>query len=297
MGHLLVFDCEAFLKTFPTEEEMPERIAIQDILPDRNGKYNSETWGKILGHSYKTATPQDISSIIVELRRTGKVNGLIDGKTITMDKPKTLFHTLDDGRTERYYEGDILVGRPSSFEKEHTWKIPELQYDEHNVQLIKSVINHLMPEEMKLEEFLFNQKYVGSLTASYRDGGEFRKDYRNQLMTSGRIDGLVNNRYIVQLNPLDKSKVLISSPERIAFMLWPNNSYNNDIKDLVKLTTEDKLTLAQGKTINVGNTTIAFNLDKGRPDEMTIGQRKLRQTQSRNVNQHKKKNPEQKLRF
>ena len=276
-GHLLVYDCEAFLKTFQVEIEQPERISLNRILPDKNGKYDETTWKEILGDTFKQATEQDISQLVLELRRTGKINGLVNGKNIMMDRPRVNFKTLPDGNIERYFEGDVLVGRPRAFQSDHLWTVPELQYDERNVQQITSVINHLMPTEMDLEQFLFSQKYVGAVTASYRGGGDYRQNYKEQLMSTGRIDELVNNRYVVQLNPQDKSQVLISTPEQISFMLWTNNAPLDNNTKLPRLTPEMKKDLAKGKSISTPQGEIRFNLDKGRVELTDKVQIKKRQ--------------------
>ena len=274
-GNLLVFDCEAFLKTFPVNQEKPERIPLKDMLPDSSNRFNETVWRNIIGDDYLAATPQDKSSLLLELRRTGKVNGLVNGKTIMMDNPAVRFRTLPSGQTERYYDGDILIGHPRAFQQEHVWKIPPLQSDEKLVNQIVSITGYLMPYQVDLEEFLYSQKWVGAYAASFNGGGVVRKEYKDQLQKTGHIEGLVNNRYLVQLNPLNNQQVLISEPSKVSFMLWTANNTSTDPS--ISLTADEKRQIAYGKTIQKGEYKITFDLDKGRIEKTLTVQKKLRQ--------------------
>ena len=275
-GHLLVFDCEAFLKLFPVDKTLPERYELGELLP-RSGRYDSDAWKEILGPDYPSATEQEKSLLIRELRRTGKVNGLVNGMTVTMKDPEVKFARLPDGRTERYYDGPVYVGKPSAFSEEHLWSIPGIQFKEEHVQSILSTIHSLMPVSMDLDEFLFTARYAGDVVASYKDGGKLRRSYRDQLRLNGRIDGTVNRRYLVQTDPQDKSKVLISDVRQVAFMLWTNNTENDSLGTAGKLTPQEKMEILKGNTLIKDGKEIYFNLDKGRLDSCTKRQMKLSQ--------------------
>ena len=276
-GRLLVFDCEAFLKMFPIDKTLPERYELSELLP-RSGRCDSDAWKEILGPDYPSATEQDKSLLIRELRRTGKVNGLVNGMTVTMKDPEVKFTRLPDGRTERYYDGPVYVGKPSAFSEEHLWKVPDIQFNEKNVSDILSTISNLMPVSMNMEEFLFSAPYAGDVVASWRDGGELRRSYREQLRLNGRIDGTVHRRYLVQADPKDKTKVLISDVRQIAFMLWTNNTDNDSLGATGRLSPFEKKEILMGNTLIKDGKEIYFNLDKGRLDTVMTRQRKLKKT-------------------
>ena len=291
-GLLLVFDCEAFLKTFPVDPEKPETIDIKELLPTKNGTFNQEAWGKILDNDFHLATPQELSSVIKELRTTGKVQGLVNGKIIRMENPESKYLTSSDGQKRRYFDGNVIIGTPKAFEKEHLWKVPELQYDDKLVEQITKVTHYLMPHEVDLEDFLYNPKWVGQSTANYREGGDYRKFYREELKTNGRIEGLVNNQYVVQRHPTDKSKVLISTPSRLGFMLWTGQGSKPDLPGAQDISQEDLQNLAAGKTVYRNGQQFYFDLDKGRIDNKQKGWLKLSQKIDTKENKNKVLKPQ-----
>lgn len=295
-GLLLVFDCEAFLKTFPVDPEKPEIVPIDKLLPDKNGKFNQEAWKKILGEDFAMATTQELSSVVKELRTTGKITGLVNGKSLLMENPESKYLTSSDGQKRRYFDGNVLVGTPKAFEKEHLWKVPELQYDDRLVEEITKVTHHLMPYEVDLEDFLYNPKWVGQSTANYHEGGDYRKFYREELKTNGRIDGLVNNQYVVQRHPTDKSKVLISTPSRLGFMLWTGQGSKPDLPGAQDISQEDLQNLAAGKTVYRNGQQFYFDLDKGRIDNKQKGWLKLSQKidtkEKHGINKNKVQKPQ-----
>lgn len=263
-GNLLVFDCEAFLKTFPVDTEKPEVILIKDALPDKDGKLNEKTWRAILGSEYHKSTIADMTALLKELRQRGKINGLIDGKIITLDNNEPKFRQDLDGRTVQYYDGNILVGRPRAFEKEHLWTIPPIQSDQRLVDELNAVLRHVAPHEVSVEDFFNDPAWSGG--TALRGGGAERKELLRELRTTGRIQGLVNDKWIVQAHPKNPDHLLVSSPERVAFMLWTNMTTNDEFPGLGMLTPDQKQLLASGKDLQMGSVTYSFDLDKGRID-------------------------------
>ena len=294
-GRLLVFDCDARLKCFPAERlEAPLRFSINDFLP--NGReFNNEAWHALLGDDYALATENEKSQLLVELRSTGKINGLVCGCHVEMDNPEVKYRTLHDGRTQRYYDGDVLIGKPASFSKEKVWTIPPLQYDQALADRIHRNVSNLMPYEVDIDTFLSAQRWSGLEIAS-RGNGDIRRELKNELLRNGRLEGLINGQYHVQLKPGDKETVLVQHKNNVAFMLWPNGT---DIPGLGKLTPQDKKDLAEGKAISKNGRHFFFNLDRGRVDDAVLIQRKLKLTQSHliTLKDDKKKDKPNRLRL
>lgn len=275
-GHVLVFDCEAFLKYFPTETIIPERYSLRELLPnERTGRLDSPAWRKILGDQYASATEEEKSRIIKELRLTGTLKGTINGNMVTMDHPIGENVNIG-GKTVHCYRGDVLVGHPDAFKKEKIYTIPDMRYSDESVSSIRNTVNELVPKSIDLEEFLFSEKYVGQKTVQYRGGGVDRQYYKDCLKEYGHIPELVNDKYIVQNDPSHPGRVLVSTKEKVAFMLWPNNS---PVEGVGKLTVAQKKSLAEGKPIIVDGTKYQFDLDKGRVAPVSVQQIKLAQRQ------------------
>ena len=272
-GNLLVFDCEAFLKTFPVDAEKPEVILIKDALPSKDGKLDEKTWRAILGSEYDNATLADKTALLKELRQRGKISGLIDGKVITLDNNVPKFRQDLDGRTVQYYDGNILVGRPRAFEKEHLWNVPPIQSDATRVNLIRDTLHHLVPQTVDLNDFFNDPGWSGAI--AMRGNAAERNECIRTLKKNGIHEGLINGHWVVQMDPSDSNKVLVSEPSRLAFMLWTNSSALDDYPELGKLSSEQKEYLSAGYAIDVNGSRFVFDLDKGRIDKKAILQRRL----------------------
>ena len=272
-GNLLVFDCEAFLKTFPVDAEKPEVILIKDALPGKDGKLDEKTWRAILGSEYDNATIADKTALLKELRHRGKINGLIDGKIITLDNNEPKFRQDLDGRTVQYYDGNILVGRPRAFEKEHLWNVPPIQSDAMRVNLIRDTLHHLVPQTVDLNDFFNDPTWSGAI--AMRGNAQERNECIRSLKKNGIHEGLIDGRWVVQMDPSDSNRILVSEPSRLAFMLWTNSSALDDYPELGKLSPEQKEYLSAGYAIDVNGSRFVFDLDKGRIDKKTILQRRL----------------------
>lgn len=283
-GKLLVFDCEAFLKMFPVDSVAPDKYEIKDLLPTKDGRFNESAWKSLLGDDYAVTTAQDKTYIVKQLRNTGKVNQLVGGKLIMMS-PDARKIQLNDGSGRTYYDGTVLAGNPRSFRQEKNYTVKPLQYNPDSVIEIMSTITRMMPMSVDIERFLYDPELVGQYVAAFRGGSDIRDQYKEALKKTGRIDGLVNGQYIVQTDPENKGKVLISKPQSVEFMLWTNDS---PIEGIGHITPDEKKALADGKCIERGGATYAFNLDKGRVDRMDSMEIKLRQKQSHTVEINKK---------
>ena len=285
-GNLLVFDCEAFLKQFPVDVEKPEVIQIKDALPKKDGSMDEKIWKTILGSEYNNATLEDQTAILKELRLRGKINGLIDNKIITLDNSEPKVRKDADGRTQQYYDGNILVGHPKAFIKEHLWVVPPVQSDAERVNQIRETVNYLTPQEVNINEFFNNPAWSGAIAE--RGNTETKKELVKELRKNGFIEGTVNDK-IVQLDPKDNGKVLVSNPNKISFMLWTSSAALDDYPEIGKLTPKQKQSLSEGRTIKDGNNLYVFDLDKGRINKKTIIQNKLRQKVDKNIQPPKKK--------
>lgn len=273
-GKLLVFDCEAFLKMFPVDSMKPEVHMLRDLLPKGNGIYNEEPWRKILGDQYPNASDNDKAELLRELRLTGKVNGLVNGKVIAMRTPVQRLRQLSDGRTILYYDSpQLLVGEPKTFHNEHMWKAPPVETSHEREEQILDTVRNLTPLVLDVNSFFNAARWAGpDIAGATRAAASTREEMLNQLKSHGHIEGLVNGRYHVQLNPNDPSTVLVSDYRKVEFMLWTNNT---DIDGLGQLTQNEKKMLSIGNTVTKGGVDIRFNLEKGRIDRNEIMQRKL----------------------
>ena len=261
-GNLLVFDCEAFLKHFHTETIIPERYAMSEIAPDRTtGKFKEEAWKAILGPEYPKATDEDKSRIYKDLRLNGAFRGMVNGKMIVMDKPLRENVNIN-GKTIPIYRGDILVGHPDAFKKEHTYRVPELKYDDAAVNDIRKTIAKVVPQSMDMEEFLYSRKHFGDAGVAPR--GIDRAYYRENLKKLGYIpvpDPNQNKDYFVQVDPQDPTRVLIGKKDNIRFMLWTTFE---GVEGLGKLSPSEKDRLASGGVLDKDGQKYQFDLDKGR---------------------------------
>lgn len=257
-GNLLVFDCEAFIKQFPVDPIHADTFHISELNPDKD----TEAWKKIFGKDIVKADKQIRSKLLKELRLTGHIAKQVNGMIITMENPIVKKTEGLNGERITYYDGMVSVGPEEAFKKEHTFKVNDIVYNDESVRKISKEICNLIPMSVDIDNFLYNPNLVGPTVAAY-GSGDLKKDYKNQLNRNGRIEGLVNNRYVVQLDPTDKTKVLISDWKNVDFMLWTNNS---DIEGTGKLTPQEKKSIALGETIVKDGKELFFSLDKGRMD-------------------------------
>jgi len=252
-GNLLVFDCDAYLKTFRTEKVSMEQVDMNELLP-KNGRYDDKSWEKIFPDGASGVSAQLKSEIVKALRLCGRVDACINGKIIRI---------ADANEKKDRYDGKVIIADRRSIEDEHLYQIPELKYDQKSVDLIVRQIRGLMPESVDLENFLYNDKYVGKDAARVRGGADVRNEYRKELERTGRIAHLVNGEFVVQKDPYKKGNVLISTKENIAFMLFANN---NEYPALGRLSSDQKHLLSRGGSIRAADKYIYFNLDRGRLD-------------------------------
>lgn len=272
-GDLLVFDCDGHLKTFPVNKaEKPEVFDIGELLPTSGGKLDSKRWRDILGDNYLKYSEDNKSAMLKQLRLTGRLPEPIGGKVLYMTDPEPKKRTLPDGRVISYFDGTVAFGSPAVSKEEHIYKVPEVRYTDAAVKEIGSVIRSVLPHEMSAYEFFRSPELIGLNASSFNGGTRIRKRWRDELRADGRIDGLVNNKWIVQVNPDDASQLLVSDKENLGFMLWTNSGGRFDAG---RLTPEEIETLAQGKALYKDGNTIFFNLDKGRIDVRKTGRLRL----------------------
>lgn len=270
-GNLIVFDCNAMLKTMRLREA-PEIFTFRDLLPNA---YDDKAWIAILGPKFRDITEQEKSEIVKELRLTGKVNGLINGKHIELKNP-TATKRVVGGKEITVFEGPVLVGNPSLF-NEKTWKVPELRYNEDSVRSILSTIHALAPRIIPMDEF-FSRPELAGQAANYKGGASLRNDYKDQLQKTGRIEGLVNYKYLVAADPQHPGNLLVSEPSAIKFMLWTHSGNIEGFKG--RLTSEQKSALAEGKTVLHEGKAIIYDIAKGRIDNAPPSQLRRNKTQS-----------------
>lgn len=271
-GNLLVFDNEAFLKQFPVDPLSPERIPMNEFLPQKDGKFPTEPWNRLLGEKALTTGNQEKSTILKQLRLTGKYNGLVGGKIVMLENAYEKVLTNPDGSKMKYFDGDISFGYPNEYKKETLYKVPPIQYDEQSVRDIKDEIARLLPLSIPLEQFLHDPELVGQYTAAFRGGTDIRNSYKEQLKKTGRIEGLVNDRFIVQKDSENPGNVLISTKDKLEFLLWTNGT---KIPGTGILSEQNKKNLAEGKYITTPKGILYFNIDKGRVDLLKVKQLKL----------------------
>lgn len=265
-GNLLVFDNEAFLKLFPVDSIATEKVSMKEFLPDQTGRFPKGPWKKLLGDKALHVSDQTKSNILKQLRLTGSYNALVDGKIVRLENAREMIATRPDGTMFKYYDGNISFGFPDAFKKERTWTIPPLQYNEDSVREIKQTIRELVPEPIKSYDFFHNPELVGHVNR------ETKEKYIEQLERLGRIEGPVNGRFIVQRDSEHPGQLIVSTKDKIDFMLWTNGT---TIPGKGLLTESDKRLLAKGDYIKTPQGILYFNIDKGRVDTLTAKQQKL----------------------
>lgn len=264
-GYILVYDCDAFLKTFPVNKaENPEVFPIDELLPGPSGRYDSERWKKLLGAEYGSTGDNERSALLKELRLTGKVRRPVDGKVVYMENPEPKMKTASDGSTVTYYDGNVVAGPPRSFKKEHTYAIPEIRSDEASVREINSVIRAILPHSVDAYEFFHTPKWIGQAASAHRGGADIRHAWKEELRTLGRIRGLVGGRWFVQADPEDKGRLLVSDEKSVRFLLWTNSEGRYDGG---RLTPDEMQHLSEGKSVKRGDMEVFFNINKGRIDQ------------------------------
>ena len=216
------------------------------------------------------ATEQEKSQIYAELRQTGKVEGTVNGKIIRFKDP-VCETVVVDGRPRPVYSGDILIGSPVAFNKPHTYKVPPLAFDPDKVSAIKEEIYFLTPRSMSLEMFLASEKFVGDIARYGTGHWQIKDNFRRQLKSKGRIEGLVNGKFVVASDPSVPDNILVSTPDKIKFMLWTAGPKTENGK---VLTPQEMKDLSSGKTIKKEGSDLFFNISKGRI-EIISTQKKL----------------------
>lgn len=277
-GNFLCYDSEPMLKFFGVNRSVPEKFSMADFLPSKNGKLDGRGWHHLLGANYDKATEQEKSALLKELRFTGQISGLVDGRKVIMSNPLKKVSEVS-GKPVTYFDGPVLVGSPASFRKEHTWEVKPIQATPEFTDAIQRTVRSLTPMSATIEEFLYTKQWVGEVVAGY-GGGELRKALKEELRHNGRLDGLLQGKYIVQLDPTDKNRILIQTKENIEFMLWTNST---ELDGLGKLTPQEKIILSEGRPITKGGKEILFNLDRGRLDSDFLIQKKLSKKQSQDI--------------
>lgn len=263
-GLFYVVDDIASIAFFDPDLAKPEREKLENILPGKNGSYNEALWKKILGDEYRIKDDSQKSAVLHQLRNFGKVTGLTGGRTIKLDNPEKI-HVNIDGKDRSFYRGDVLYGDPHVFIKNNTFTVPCLDYDDKAVADIKNTIDLLVPNSIPLGEFLYNKEIVGLQTATHYGGKSLRDDLVAQLRNNGRIEGLLNDRYLVQVDPDNRDNVLVSNKDNVGFLLWTKDFMDDEFG---KLSPDEKRRLASGETVSRGNEKIFFNIDKGRIDRV-----------------------------
>lgn len=156
-----------------------------------------------------------------------------------------------------------------------THRIPELKYTEEGVKKIREKIDSLLPKTINRSDLL---RILMPAT---------EEDVREQLDRTGRYDGVVyglyggrdgNHPYVLQADPENPERVLVSTPERIAGML----RRLAPLDDGTTFSEKEIHDLTNGKGVTRGDTFYAFNLDKGRIDACKRFQLKRRITTRQN---------------
>lgn len=276
-GNLLVFDCDAELKTRPIHGELKE-FTFQDLAdPD------SPAWEIILkGVDGKKECDVIRQNILFRLRTNGEyvspLSFKVDGKEIALkdiravcksDEP-TLETTIG-GVKRKFFDGTVTIGNRLAFD-EKIYEIPTIRFDQKAVEAVVRNATHLAPMTMPMDSFLYSEEFAGPKASQVRGGAPERDYLKEQLLQTGRIEGLCNGKYHVCMDPEHKGNVLVNEKENVEFMLWANNS---DVEWTGRLTAEEKRTLSKGETIFKAGRALCFDIDKGRVALVNPSQLKL----------------------
>ncbi len=131
--------------------------------------------------------------------------------------------------------------------------IPEIQYDEKAVKEIKKQIHDLVPNE-------YDAEWIDENIHE-----DWKLDTMNDLSRFGRTNGQVmtkdNEWVIIEINPMDRNRILVSDSERIKKML---TSFGAPLDDNTVLDAKEIYDLSQGYIGKSHNRILTFDLDKGR---------------------------------
>lgn len=142
-----------------------------------------------------------------------------------------------------------------------THVIPTLQYNEESVQEIRRRIKEVLPDEITLSELKKSTEKLDIYTQRRISG---------ELDEKGRVTGTVpldfngvKQQYVIQKDPTDDNKVLVSTPANIKKMLQMGKIFlDNGVR--FKDERKDINWLSYGENVNQTNIQVYFDLDKGR---------------------------------
>lgn len=257
---VIVVDCDAHLKTFGVNNGNIQRVAMSSLAPDSAGRFDSQAWETVLGPDGRYATDAEKSALYKELRTNGCLSGTVNGNIVKMISPIARKATVGPGKEITYYDDTVCVGPPAAFRKDDCYEIPPLQYDETRVRQIQGEINALLPVSITPDEFLCSARYLGNDLARYREGSPYRKEFKRQLASYGRVEGTVGG-YIIQADRDRPGNILVTDPRQARFLVWATS--NTDDQG-VRFTDANRRDLSQGKTILCGGKAFYLDTDRGR---------------------------------
>lgn len=276
---LLVFDCEARLKTFNVEKKDIKSVNFESLL--FGNKDRDESWKQLIGPEHKELSPETKSQILKSLRYTGRTTNPVNGDIIMMKDPEKIKVVIDGKEREAYSCNEVVYGPKRAFRNETLYKVPELNYSPENVSMIMRTIEDNLPKSMWLEAF-FADKDLGGITAHRTNGTAARTDIIYQLQTRGKYEGLYNGM-LISLDPeypvskkREDMRILVSTPEKVEFLLFGTKSILDDGTYLSK---SEQAAIKEGKTVEKNDKKYYFNLDRGRIDSKPYMANKLAQKQ------------------
>lgn len=281
--YLAVFDCDAEVKTGRTPGlDQVDVVRTEDLKPveGRGDGYQTEAWDKVLGKRVNAFTSKEVKSSI---RKSLAFNGravLPNGKLIIYKDPQK--KPIDENTVREYHlkqnfmyvAKEAEIGFPCAFYENEGYKIPDVQFSKDRIDKIRTEILKTLPEEMTLYDFLRNPKFIGN-AADWSEGKEERQLLVNELKATGHISGLLEGKYVVALDRDNPDNILISTPEKIQFLMFSTSPELLEDGEKIKLTQMERNRLIMGETLHKQGREIFFDIDRGRIEARTDRQRKL----------------------
>ena len=167
------------------------------------------------------------------------------------------------------FDCEAMVNDINGFGGRYT--IPPLQYSDDSVGEIHEAIGAITPASFP------SRTILNTVPKEQRE--EMRRLIEEQDGTAGPLPDGQFKDYIVQKDPVRKDWWTVVTPRQLEMYF---RLHDPKLDDGTSLTDKEKRHILRGEPFKRGNDIFVFNLDKGRAEQRSISQIKLRQTVTKN---------------
>jgi len=271
---------KTLIKThYDTYQELLDRITIHNrVFPETairvegfgmlDDADDNEGFTVVISQPFVKGETPRIDQIQEAMRERGFVP--IGNKYVSEDGYMTL-NDIHDNNCVISEEGNLLVFDCEAFlNQTKPGHDKPLNHNPESVQKINQAIKEILPDVKPKQDIL-------DLLPR-----EARETARDSLEATGRLEGPVISHdgtpLIVQSDPENSDKVLVSTPDKIRRMM--RLARPDEGRDLTR---EERNTLISGRSVTRDGKRLAFNLDKGRIDTFRGPIMKLKMTHKTNL--------------